>query len=263
MKRLATLVLGLLLLGGMMGMVSATGVEPWVGISYTVNSDGSVSLGYASHTVGDYVVDSSSSFEVSWDAYIYDTGDYVVIRIIDIHYTDDTGTEYEFYIYARSSSDGWYLGYGLYSPIFETPSVTEQPWDALPGTWHNFDILLKYSLFSQQIVAYLYVDGEVWDSVPLSTKSMTISTTGVFINNVEVVSSSPSSTHTPIFIDNVQEKHNGVVADSDDFSNGIAYFDYYENAVTTSNVPFFSNEVAMASLTLLLALGAVWLFRRG
>ncbi|WP_187287177.1 hypothetical protein [Thermococcus cleftensis] len=54
-----------------------------------------------------------------------------------------------------------------------------------------------------------------------------------------------------------------MVADSDDFSNGIAYFDYYENAVTTSNVPFFSNEVAMASLALLLALGAVWLFRRG
>jgi hypothetical protein len=260
MKKLTALLLGLLMLGGIAGVVSAD------------------FNGYVLHVnVGDYTAYYQLIHKNPFAGTVYDVGNGNIfnvsynVSILHVSYSGDS-----FCIPIQEvlieRSDNEIYAYGLYycgaqevSIMSNDTSFTANPAtiNVDPGDYnppHGFGI--EVSNDNNGGVITFYVDNSRVSSGSTST---------AFSSVLQVRAGTDTTGATyDIYIDNIHEKA-GIFAGGEDFED--QKDDYFlddqhsESGVTkeivpASSVPFFSDETTAGALALLLAVGAIWFFRR-
>jgi hypothetical protein len=243
MKKLTALLLGLLMLGGIAGVVSAA-TAPYLKASGTGT--------YGKHTGINYDI-TNGAFKISWEAYMPSTQYDLNVTIINVT-TSANGWAAIWVVYDASTS-ALTLYYGTSSSGISSQSL--EPANFFDN-WHNFTIEVS----PVKVISTTYSEATFYlDNTQVGSESYVIDTNTIISTTGFKLNQCPND--WPLYLDNVLEYHGDTLYTSDDFSNGISYFDDTSGSVTTSSsVPFFSDATTAGAIAILLAVGAIWFFRR-
>ncbi|CAD5243315.1 hypothetical protein [Thermococcus camini] len=298
MRRIIALFVGLLMLGGMMRMVSAHSVtvdgDPadWLADTGTQ----AINTWQLYSSVGEWVwKDNESDERTDWSTpdprvditeFRVTADEQYIYFLIKFNNLDVVGQDGAPGIMITIDTDqsigsgGTYFGYLSETQVAQNGNAN---WE--------YQLLIDLSSSSVQNNQPVYGDGTPvwdsgspldlvdtsWDDVSTSSDEFVASTTynAVEVKILKSELGNPSTIRVELAVVRVNPSGDAwdIIGVSDvldamtDVSGNTwnevkdGYVDYYAD-INISQVPFFSNNVAMAALTFLLVLGAVWFFRR-
>ncbi|NJE62133.1 hypothetical protein [Thermococcus sp. 21S7] len=253
LERMLVMFMGVLVLVGMAGAVSAVGSGAAIKIE-------NVSGAYASNTSITSYDAYSDNFSIRWEAYFNNTAYTMVATPLLVNFTN--GWIAAMGIIFNATTDNVSLVYGVwngsntsqgYGGSYDIPNDVE-----FFNSWHVYNITFVPSSPYGQCLYFKYDDVQLgYLNIPCVPVNWVASANLVaaYMNNASPVGGQ-------MYVDNIQEIHGNTVVADTTLESGNDYFNELYAASWVGAVPFFSSWVSMAALTILVVFGVLRFSRR-